>query len=162
MCELRFACYDGHRALPTPSQAVTGDPLTSVAHAMKKTERVLAGYARMCWKRNDLDDSLPTVPVYLSRSETYYCKTNDPDQTCDTGCLVFWYSSILPCCIMATKVSPFAGRMEVMFVLLLLFAETKFSDAPGEDYLFNVEGNNTDNKLKTLGVNVDSWGFGTN
>mmetsp|Transcript_7401 Transcript_7401/g.25311 ORF Transcript_7401/g.25311 Transcript_7401/m.25311 type:complete len:98 (+) Transcript_7401:190-483(+) len=37
--------------------------------------------------------------------------------------------------------------------------KTKYSDAPGEDYLFNSEGNNTENKLKSLGVNVSSWGF---
>eukprot|EP00960_Hanusia_phi_P040089 754241-Hanusia_phi.AAC.5 len=55
-----------------------------------------------------------------------------------------------------------------MFAILAQFNTTilhygdeksKYSDAPGEDYLFNSEGNNTENKLKTLGVNVDSWGL---
>mmetsp|Transcript_25999 Transcript_25999/g.40675 ORF Transcript_25999/g.40675 Transcript_25999/m.40675 type:complete len:106 (-) Transcript_25999:199-516(-) len=65
----------------------------------------------------------------------------------------------------AAKPEGCAGRM---FQLLTQFAQgtmlaygnenKKVSDAPGEDYLFNTEGNNTQNKLKDAGVNVDGWG----
>jgi len=36
-------------------------------------------------------------------------------------------------------------------------ATTHVSEAIGEDYLFNTEGNNKKNALKLAGVNIDSW-----
>lgn len=49
--------------------------------------------------------------------------------------------------------------LALAFKQQLHYADAKqhVSEAIGEDWLTNTEGNNTENKLKADGVNVDKW-----